>query len=597
MADYNVVSPPKGLSYAAPLVGFQIGEGLADIPDSYFAGKQIKRKLELQKPILDPATGQVTTDPSVMVPELMKRGGAEYAQDYVKIMLPYMLQAQADALVADVLGGNQPGTTRPAVPGIGQGQPQQQPQQQPTRVTVGPRMAQEGETSIRSLATELGGGRDVSPLISDAARTLRINPDAPLAPEQVSQVRSLLNRSLAVQPTGGGQRPQVMSADGQNGAPQPASNAASGAPAPTGQGPETALPATGVAPRAGGSGAPPFATTEGQRLGERPVQQAQAQPPVPAVRTDPTLGGLVPQKWIDNGGTAQSYRDSLAQLAARPLISKSAQAAALERMKAIDALIGKNAELTGPQKESRDPAVAQFEAKKEYNKNLIAQSQKTYNGMQAASTQYERDMKPMLTLSKSILNRPEIYTGPLGNRVLDFNRIKTVFGDQQAAVLQEALQKVTAVSVLGQINQQRDQLMEAGGASARIFKEQVSLVEKAAPQLLTTVYGNRFLVNVADRVGDLSTKVTDMARQYMSEKERRGDVPVLDHEFDAKVSDYLRKNPIFTKQEMADPRILGAPTAPETIKTEQEAKAWASSMGLKRGDPFYLPNGKIKYSL
>src|ERR1700722_14187567 len=105
-----------------------------------------------------------------------------------------------------------------------------------------------------------------------------------------------------------------------------------------------------------------------------------------------------------------------------------------------------------------------------------------------------------------------MYSGTGANLVLDFNRVRAALGDQKAAVLQEALSKVTAASVLGQINTQKDQMMEAGGTAGRIFAQQVGLVEKAAPALSNTVYGNRFLVNVASRMGEFSTLVAQQAR-------------------------------------------------------------------------------------
>ena len=89
-SDYLTVSGPQGASYAAPLVGFQLGQQLSNLPKDYFEGTQRARTLELQKPILDPNTGQPTTDIRTILSEMNRRGGGEF----VGSLLPF-LQKQA----------------------------------------------------------------------------------------------------------------------------------------------------------------------------------------------------------------------------------------------------------------------------------------------------------------------------------------------------------------------------------------------------------------------------------------------------------------------------------------------------------------------
>lgn len=236
----------------------------------------------------------------------------------------------------------------------------------------------------------------------------------------------------------------------------------------------------------------------------------------------------------------------------------------------------------------RGPGAMEQKRQEESQKLTIEAGQKTYNGIQAASTQYERDLKPYLDVSKSVLNDPQMYTGIGANIALNVNKVRAVLGDSKAAMLQEALQKVTASSVLGQINTQRDQLMEAGGQSSRIFSQQVSLVEKAAPALANTLAGNRFLVEVSSRMGELSTKIAEMSRAY------RKSHGYLDPGFDEDVANYMKSHPVFTKQEMDNPALLGVPTAPSNIKSKDAAKAWGKSMGLNPGDPIRTSDGQIQ---
>jgi hypothetical protein len=321
-----------------------------------------------------------------------------------------------------------------------------------------------------------------------------------------------------------------------------------------------------------------------QQPQQQPFQTAQAS-------GQPRMDETTAQMYDKRAADAAQYATVIAiknPAAAAQLKSLSEQWA--KQSQIIRGALAKNAETTPAQKDlvpmSGMPQGAAVQTK--LVEGQIKTGQAEYSGIQAQSSQYEKDMKPYLELSKSILNRPEMYSGIGANYALDFNKVRAALGDQRAAVLQEALQKVTASSVLGQINQQRDQLQEAGGTSSRIFSQQVELVQKAAPQITNTVYGNRFLVNVASRMGEFSSEVARQARSYVK------DHGYLDSGFDGQIANYVSNNPIFSKSELSDPRVLGAPQAPE-VNSPQQAMQWANSMGLKSGDPFAIPGGKIKY--
>lgn len=219
----------------------------------------------------------------------------------------------------------------------------------------------------------------------------------------------------------------------------------------------------------------------------------------------------------------------------------------------------------------------------------IARSQKTYGGMHAISNQFETGLEPAIQVAKGILNRPEMYSGIGGSLSLDFNKVRAALGDKSAATLQEGLQKINAISVLAQVNQQKDEMQETGATSSRIFSQQVDQVAKASASMENTVNGNRFLVNFQDRMGQFSKALTAQAQAYIQAHGH------LDVGFDKQVSAYIAKNPIFKPNEIADPRILGAPDAPQGHRTKADVMAWASSMGLKSGDPFRTPAGDVRY--
>jgi hypothetical protein len=61
-SDYMVGNAPQGASYAAPLIGFMLGERIAGLPEQYFRGTQHARTLALQNAY--PNGMPMTTDPA-----------------------------------------------------------------------------------------------------------------------------------------------------------------------------------------------------------------------------------------------------------------------------------------------------------------------------------------------------------------------------------------------------------------------------------------------------------------------------------------------------------------------------------------------------
>jgi len=322
------------------------------------------------------------------------------------------------------------------------------------------------------------------------------------------------------------------------------------------------------------------------------------QPQQTAQATPQPGGSSVPNGFYSEG-TARNHEKAatyLRQQGARyGALGDTAQAQTYEKAaeahdataKQIRDILGKNVELTPEQKNLASGTTAATATQKQ----TIDQSGKTWEGIQASATQYERDMKPVLTLAHGILSDPRTYTGIGADASLAMNKVRDLFGSPAAATLQQGLEKINAITTLSAVNQQRDQLMEAGGASARIFSQQIEQVVKSNPNLQNTVWGNRMLINIMDRIGQRSTQIRDMAIDYRA---KHGGV--LDDGFAKQVADYVKAHPAFTDQEAANPTLLGAPEAPPTIKTPAQAQAWKQAQGLKSGDPYRTPNGDIKYA-
>ena len=537
--NVQMPSAPAAPSYSAPLLDFS---PLAQLPDQYFKGTQQARTLAIQKefkdglpmltdpntgkPITNPNTGQPMYDVNQIMQRATKAGGLEAAMPLLNIQMTGQAMGNVGRAVNAPLDQSNSGA--PAA----QPQPPVPPHGIPPTSGSGSPATQDnapGTVVNTDTLSNVVYNSINDPKIADRVIT-------------AAATRLGIDKDAPIDPNNPTVAAYIKTANG------------------------------GVIPNGGTAGRPP---------GDNGTSVAQPSPATQPGMDLQTADAL--EARARNVMVAATNAEAL-----KPGLGAAGMAAAkadFDRAQQIRQIYAKNAETTPTEKDLWSGATVQGEELK----NEVVQSQKTYNGLQAQATQYQKSMKPYLDLSRSILNSPDMYSGAGGNISLDYNKMAALLGNQRAAVLQEALQKVTATSVLGQINQQRDELQEAGGTSSRIFSQQVGLVEKAAPSLANTVYGNRFLVNVTSRMGDFSTQVAQQARDYIAANGH------LNPGFDQQVSNYIKANPIFTKQELADPRVLGAPDAPPTLQNPNQIFAWASKMGIQSGEPFKTPDGRIKY--
>jgi hypothetical protein len=245
-SDYMVGNAPSGASYSAPLVGFQLGQSIADLPDAYMKGREQARQRAMQDafkdgPPRDPATGQLDTN--AIINKGMQIGGLPFAQP----LLQYMLDLEAGKAWSGAIPSEQ-GQTGPAPPNSAAGpgnlgagaqpaRPAMRPQGAPQRASAG--ADNEGAENIRSLITGLAGGREAGSAIRDAVQKFRIGPDADLSPEQVKAVTAFVGPKLrGGAPSEVNQPAEATSAadDGINGGSRPPfmGGGTSGAPATPG---------------------------------------------------------------------------------------------------------------------------------------------------------------------------------------------------------------------------------------------------------------------------------------------------------------------------------------------------------------------------
>ena len=572
--QYLVGNAPQAASYAAPLVGFQLGQDIANAPKQFQEGQQYGVKRAQQTAFQNGLPTISADDPRVangtakagdvdipaIAQTITKLGGTESAQS----LLPSLIGQQANQGLMQSMSPN----GQPAAPGVTSSSATG-----PSGITGPPAKPQgqtaTGQNTLIGIAGSIVGDQNAGYVAAAAAKAMGIDPNQPLTDTQVAQVTQAIPRIA-----------QALSARGQQGAPAAMPGDGSQPPAPGGQNAAPAQPGSGTAPQ--------------------PAPQPDNQGPVGGTSGGAPTTGLPPTYTQQNVDALRSRAQQILRSASQYGIGTEqgnrAQSAATmlneQAQKMQDAITAATTptDATKTALQSGYPNAAVGAIKTKENEQAVAQSQKTYDGLQGASSQYERGLKPLLDLSKAILNDPRVYTGTGANLSLDVNRIKSIYGDKNAALYQEGISKLTAAAALQQVNQQKDQMMEAGGSAGRIFASQIDLVMKSSPSLENTVAGNRLLVNIESRMGEASRTLTAMAQDYIAKNGH------LDTQFDKMASAYAQAHPIFSKEELANPALLAAPEAPSNINTPQQAQAWKSGMGLSKGDPYRDVSGNIRYS-
>src|ERR1700761_907891 len=127
-SDYMVGATPGGASYVAPLVGFQLGQALADLPNQYMKGRENAQKIAadakypnafeaegrnraqqvaLQNALPNglPRLPDGSPDVNALIDTGAKIGGLNYAGPLMQMLLQQQTGAQA---MNDLSGGGAP---------------------------------------------------------------------------------------------------------------------------------------------------------------------------------------------------------------------------------------------------------------------------------------------------------------------------------------------------------------------------------------------------------------------------------------------------------------------------------------------------------
>lgn len=615
-SDYMVGNAPAGASYAAPLVGFQLGQAISQLPDQYMKGRENARAIEAQDMFRQggmPTNPDGSPDIHAIVDKGAKTGGLPWVQQMMPFLQKMTLAQQA---YRDMMG-QPPGPQQDTPPpgrgnvsnAVGPGNlaspqntaPQAPPSRQPPGAPSQPRLSSfgadnEGADTIRSMATEFAGGRDAIPVISAVARRLRINPDAPLDAAGVKSVRDALGQPPTQSP---GRAPP------QPGEVRVAPEAEDGAPREEGRAPfmasrgerqESALapPARpGSRPQQQESqerrGLPPGYTEEAAKNLETLANTRRARAAQLALFGDHEAAAIFEKDAEARDARAAKIREAIAaEHASTPEQKNSRDAGVLgfENAKAQGQTEAKNQAITEEMKNAKATGQTplEYERSKEVDKADIEQSKKKYDGLQNLA-QSSTVSNQKLERIRSVMSDPNFMSGAGNSLALAWKQWNaTLGGDARAAQPMEEFNK-TAKQLL------TDEIKAMGGSGVgQVRVAEVNIMKEATANLGISAATNRYLVEEAYRVHSDNIAVAKLAQQY---KSQRG---YLDAGWDAVRDKYYEEHPLFSKEELADPRLVSPPMLPVAMAADPVKRAaWERQQGLKPGDPIRTEDGRIRW--
>jgi hypothetical protein len=571
--DYEGVRAPLPASFEAPQIGLQLGDRIADLPKRFEQGQQyqVAQALRSAFPSGLPMRPDGTLDASAVMNKIVSIGGLDSSS-----VGPLLNLAARQSLQA----GDQP----PYAAGAPSGD---------TAGLRGPQASgpiasndQTGDVdTIRGIATEAFGGRDVREALPRYAAALRVGIDDPLNPAQVVRARRIMGgvsasemnqparetyaQDYAYSGDAGSNTTVSGTGGGPAGLESPTAPASASSP----------MQATGVSPvqprpspfaRGGAPTQMAEPPAGGGNMQQRP-QVAQAQQP----------GGLPGTNLVPAGVrmTPLQYGNWLMQRAQQHAMAGDKEGADLFQKQAqpiFDALKDAGA-LTTEQKNARTSGMTplQFEQAKSLQGEDVKLYSKLYAGISAMGNTAAQSL-PQLQAARSIVQSKDFYSGLWQPGNLYVKQFKAMVGlDPNAAMTQEAFTKTMSSFVLKQTDDLRAQALEQAGSSGRIFAQQIELMVKAAPSTEHSIAGNRYLVEIYSRAAQRAMQMADMAARYNNGH--------LDANFEAQMRRWMVDNPMFTKDEIADPRLVAAPV----FNHINDARA----AGVKKGTVVRTPSG------
>lgn len=216
----------------------------------------------------------------------------------------------------------------------------------------------------------------------------------------------------------------------------------------------------------------------------------------------------------------------------------------------------------------------------EQGKSDVTQYAGLHKGLAGAGLTAAQSM-PYVEIAKGLIEHPDFYSGSAEGINLAWKRALAGLGlNPNAPLPQEAFRKVMAANIMQQVNNLKAEQESMGQQGGRIFASQIELMEKAAQNPDNSVAANRYLTELAYRSSQRTMAIADMADDY---KTRHG---ALDAGFEKQLRNWMSKHPMFSKEELANPTLIGGkPAAQKPISQEAHSR-------LKSGERYLAPDGK-----
>jgi hypothetical protein len=237
-----------------------------------------------------------------------------------------------------------------------------------------------------------------------------------------------------------------------------------------------------------------------------------------------------------------------------------------------------------------DDWVSGAEGAKETAKQDANLNAKKYEAIVENGTKAQNEIPQLQLLQEQMNNDPNFFSGSGEKYNLLYKRLKSAVGiDPDAPVPQELLRKVTASNVLSSLGALK------GLGPIRVAE--MNMAKEAAASPDNSIPANKMLVEISKRTHQRNAEIADMAQAY-----KEANVS-LDTGFDKKVSQFYKDRPMFSDAEIKDwHKVSGDPGMAKSAQT-REARAPNAPMqtfaspadvraaNLPRGTKFKDANG------
>lgn len=221
-----------------------------------------------------------------------------------------------------------------------------------------------------------------------------------------------------------------------------------------------------------------------------------------------------------------------------------------------------------------------YENQKKSGEAFATQGAKDYEAITKLGAASVPGLQKMELMS-SQLNDPSFYSGIGVGLVQKYKQFNAALGNPNAAATVEGFNK-EANNVLN------DNVKALGGSGVgQVRVAEIKIMQQGNANLGITPWTNRGIVEQNKRIYQDNVNVARMAADYRAQHGN------LDSGFTKQVLDYYQSHPLFTQQELSDPKLIGAPVVKPG--SPQEMQAQIKAFGLKSGDPLKTVDGRYKY--